>query len=667
MEAVTPDSRWEPIVTRCGRASAGLVLAITALAWVGWASGIQALTRVYPTWPSMKPWTALWLAALAVAILLQSGSPSLVRVWFGRGLAAAVALTSLVILVEYATGRTFGIDQAWFGEAVRSEQSILPGRPSPQTTLPVTLLSVAVAVAVTRVTRRRSRLVWTVCLVAAMLTPFVTLLAYLFGAVVRLQIAQSTGMAITTALSLLLLGAASVLLHPAWLLYRSDRLSLIRLGMILAGFPLLIGLSRRAFLGLGHRDDLALTLSVATGTIVLGAAAYRLSRREHELQQDVESDRTLLRASLDGMLDPQVLLEAVRDTAGDITDFVYIEINRAACDYLGLSREDLLDRGLAELNPGVKTTDLFAGCVRCLDTGEPVAIDDMLYHNEVLLDTRRYDLRATRATPSSITLTWRDVTERFEMTQRLSEGRQRLQTQTDLLAAELRSAADYVSSILPGELAGPVQVSSRYLPSQQVAGDCFDYRWVDDDHLIFYLIDVSGHGVGPALLSISVHNMLRSDTLLSPDRVLSELNRRFQMDQQGGHYLTMWFGVYEKSTRTLRYASAGAPPAFALNPNAEIVELSTGGFPIGMFEDSSFRSATYSVPPGCRIVLYSDGVYEFDLDDGSQLSLDDFKGKLSRLAGTSTWSLDELVDELRALTPTGEFEDDCSLIQLSFD
>ena len=155
--------------------------------------------------------------------------------------------------------------------------------------------------------------------------------------------------------------------------------------------------------------------------------------------------------------------------------------------------------------------------------------------------------------------------------------------------------------------------------------------------------------------------------MLSPDRVLSELNRRFQMDQQGGHYLTMWFGVYEKSTRTLRYASAGAPPAFALNPNAEIVELSTGGFPIGMFEDSSFRSATYSVPPGCRIVLYSDGVYEFDLDDGSQLSLDDFKGKLSRLAGTSTWSLDELVDELRALTPTGEFEDDCSLIQLSFD
>ena len=70
---------------------------------------------------------------------------------------------------------------------------------------------------------------------------------------------------------------------------------------------------------------------------------------------------------------------------------------------------------------------------------------------------------------------------------------QRLQAQADHLTSELRSAAAYVASILPGDLEGPVQVSSRYLPSRELAGDCFDYRWVDDDHLIVYLIDVSGH------------------------------------------------------------------------------------------------------------------------------------------------------------------------------
>jgi serine phosphatase RsbU (regulator of sigma subunit) len=665
MDAPIPSRRSELPSARWVRVAAALVLTIAALDWVGWATGIQELTRINPSWPSMKPWTALWLAALAVAILVQSGSPSPSRVWFGRGLAAAVTVTTLAVLVEYATGRTFGIDQVWFGQSVRAAQATLPGRTSPQTVSAALLLSVAIGLA--RVNRRWTPTACAMCLAAAMVTPFVTILAYLFGAVRGLQVGHSTGMALTTAISLLLLGLALVALRPAWLHAHSDRLSLMRLGMIVAGFPLLIGLSRWAFLGLDLQDDLSLTFSVAVGTLLLGTVAYRVSRREYQLSETIQADRALLRASLDGMLDPQVLLEAVRDPSGAITEFVYIEVNEATCEYLGLSREDLLGRGLTEMNPGVKSSEVFGGCVKCLDTGEPLAIDDMTYDNEILLGTRRYDLRATRATPTCITLSWRDVTERFAMTLRISDARHRLQKQTDQLISELRSAADYVTSVLPGDLAGPVQVSSRYLPSQQLAGDCFDYRWVDDDHLVVYLLDVSGHGVGPALLSMSVHNMLRSDALPFPDLVLSELNRRFQMEQQGGHYFTIWFGVYEQSTRTLRYACAGAPPAFAVSPSSGITALSSSGHPIGMFEDSVFTVETYAVPHGCRILLFSDGAYEFDLGSGQQLSLDDFTRKFARLAESSDWSLDDLVDELRALTQAGQFEDDCTLVQMSFD
>lgn len=665
MDAPIPRREPEPPSARRGRLAAALVLTLAVLDWVGWATGIHALTRVYPSWPPMAPWTALWLAALAVAILVQAGSPSSSRVWFGRGLAAAVAVTTLIVLMQYATGRTFGIDQLWFGRAVRAMMPTLPGRASPPTVSAALLLSVAIGLA--RVNRRWIRTVWAVCLGGAMATPFVTILAYLFGAAPLLQFDQSTGVAMTTAISLVLLGVSMVLLRPVWLQARSDRLSLLRLGMILAGFPLLVGLSRRAFLGLGLPASLSLTFSVAMGTLLLGAVAYRVSRREYQLGETVQAERALLRASLDGMLDPQVLLEAVRDSSGAITDFVYIEVNEATCAYLGLSRADLLGRGLTEMNPGVKSSELFAGCVRCLETGEPLAIDDMTYDNEILLSTRRYDLRATRATPTCITLSWRDVTERFAMTLRISDARQRLQQQTDQLISELRSAADYVTSVLPGDLAGPVQVSSRYLPSQQLAGDCFDYRWVDDDHLIVYLVDVSGHGVGPALLSMSVHNMLRSDALLRPDRVLFELNRRFQMEQQGGHYFTIWFGVYEQSTRTLRYACAGAPPALAISPSADSTALSSSGQPIGMFEDSVFTVETFAVPHGCRVLLFSDGAYEFDLGHGRQLSMDDFERKLTRLAGSASWSLDDLVDELRALAPAGQFEDDCTLVLMSFD
>ena len=269
-----------------------------------------------------------------------------------------------------------------------------------------------------------------------------------------------------------------------------------------------------------------------------------------------------------------------------------------------------------------------------------------------------------------------DVTATVEANDRIRILAQELQQQTDRVTAELESAASYLSSIMPRGLVGKVSVSSRYLPSRELGGDSFDYRWIDDDHLLVYLIDVSGHGLAPALLSVSLHNMLRSgslgtEILLTPDAMLGELNRRFQMDQQGHHYFTMWYGVYEASTRTLSYASAGAPPASAFTSATgqpvAVTQLSTKSAPVGMFEDTVFVSHTYEVPPGCRILIYSDGASEITRGDDRQLSSADFTNVTSRVAEAANWSLDDLVAELRALTSTGAFEDDCSLIQLTFD
>ena len=673
MEALVPDRRLETALARRGRIAAALVLALAILTWVGWAAGSEGLTRINPSWPQMKPWTALWLVALAVAILVQSDSPRPARVWVGRGLAAVVAVITAVVLVEYATGWSFGVDQVWFGDAVRRTQPVLSGRPSPQTALSALLLSLSVVSA--RVNRQWARVFWGACLVGATVTSFVTVLAYVFGAVADLEIAASTGTALTTALGLLLLGTAMVLLRPAWLIARTDRLSLIRLGTILAGFPLLVGSSRRALLALGLGADLALTFSVAAGTVVLGAVAYRRSRREHQLGESVASDRTLLRASTDSLLDPQVRLEATRDSSGQVVDFLYRDINQATCDYLGVTREELIGRGVVEAMPGIRDT-LLPDYIRCLDTGEPVILNDFSYDNEILVDTRSYDLRATRATPTSLVLTWRDVTDRVHTMERLADSERQLRQQADLMRSELESAASYMASIMPTGLHGAVQVSSRYLPSQTLGGDCLDYYWIDDDHLVIKLIDVSGHGLEPALLAVSVHNLMRSgsltnETMLAPEAVLTELNRLFAMDQHNDHYLTMWYGIYERSSRTLRYASAGAPPALAFNyatgTAVTSTALSTPATPVGMFEDAEFTSRTYHVPPGCRMLIYSDGASEIMLADGQQLTGAAFEDLTCRVAASSDWSLDDLIDELRALTPSHVFEDDFSLIQVNFD
>ena len=149
-----------------------------------------------------------------------------------------------------------------------------------------------------------------------------------------------------------------------------------------------------------------------------------------------------------------------------------------------------------------------------------------------------------------------DITALTEANTRNRALAYHLQELTEKLSAELGSAAAYMSSIMPHSLTGNVSVASCYLPSRELGGDCFDYRWIDDDHLLVYLIDVSGHGLQPALLAVSIHNLLRSGTLsthtlLSPKQTLTELNNLFRMDSQSNLYFTAWYGIFEHSTRTL--------------------------------------------------------------------------------------------------------------------
>lgn len=138
----------------------------------------------------------------------------------------------------------------------------------------------------------------------------------------------------------------------------------------------------------------------------------------------------VLRAAADALLEPQVLLEA--ETDGEAVDLVLREVNQAACDYLGMTREDLLGRSLVEILPGHKGT-LLTDYIRCLKTGEPLILNDFAYDHEILQDSRRYDIRATRATANSIVVTWRDITDRFRSAQDLAHSRDLLRAATDAM------------------------------------------------------------------------------------------------------------------------------------------------------------------------------------------------------------------------------------------
>ncbi len=296
---------------------------------------------------------------------------------------------------------------------------------------------------------------------------------------------------------------------------------------------------------------------------------------------------------------------------------------------------------------------------------------------------------------------------------RLHKLMQALKAQTRRLENELAEAATYVTSLLPKDTPADarncISIMSRFISSQELGGDCFDHYWLDPDYLVMYLLDVSGHGLGAALLSTSVLNVLRSQSLPGvdfhrPETVLKGLNEAFQMTEQNDKYFTIWYGVYNRVTHQLTYASAGHPPALLVTPPAnsphqhrkahhssasyqpmrklrtlsaspdrtvKLQQLRTPGMPIGMMLDSNYRSEKCTIQKGSRLYVFSDGIYEIyptksPVDSNSlQLGLTGLVSILIDLEAQQQLTISALIDRV-ADFGGDQFEDDLSLLEINF-
>ncbi|MDF9391371.1 MULTISPECIES: fused response regulator/phosphatase [Methylococcus] len=240
------------------------------------------------------------------------------------------------------------------------------------------------------------------------------------------------------------------------------------------------------------------------------------------------------------------------------------------------------------------------------------------------------------------------------------------------LAAELHEAASYVRSQLPVPIAsGPIRSAWEFVPSTTLGGDSFGYFDVDPGHFAFFLLDVCGHGVGPALLSVSAMAAISRRTLpevdfLDPAAVLAALNEAFAMEKHNLLYFTLWYGVFERATRTMRYASAGHPPAIVFAPGSEPVELRQQAMPIGVMADVSFPTGEFRLPQAATVYLFSDGIYEVTRPGGEEFTFGEFVDRLASVVSLGGGPR-ELLAAMRAIQDGAEFEDDVSVLELKFD
>jgi sigma-B regulation protein RsbU (phosphoserine phosphatase) len=253
----------------------------------------------------------------------------------------------------------------------------------------------------------------------------------------------------------------------------------------------------------------------------------------------------------------------------------------------------------------------------------------------------------------------------------------------------LEAAARVQRSMLPkaNVETQDVRTAWKYVPTDELAGDAIGLHLIDDRYLVAYVLDVSGHGVPAALLSVSAMHALEPEpadssllrcgngnrpavegghlgTVQRPARIATELNRRFRAGEHDGRYLTMVLCVLDTLEGRAQIVCAGHPPPILLRAGQEQPVPDEGGFPVGIFDEAEYCDGTVQLRPGDRLCLFSDGVIEQnDCDNKEQFGRGRIASGLSRRGELPvTDAAPRLIGDLDAWAGSSSFIDDVSLV-----
>ena len=172
--------------------------------------------------------------------------------------------------------------------------------------------------------------------------------------------------------------------------------------------------------------------------------------------------------------------------------------------------------------------------------------------------------------------------------------------------------------------------------------------------------------------SVAVLNVLRQHALpgvdfTKPSQVLGSLNDRFQMDNHGGMFFTIWYGVYHTSDRRLEYGSAGHHPAYLVAADRDAVQpLGAPALMIGALPGMPYDTHETRMPEGASVYVFSDGVFEIVTKDQQRWAIGDFLPRLvdPPIAGTS--ESDRLYQSVQRAARPGPLDDDFSILVVTF-
>jgi phosphoserine phosphatase RsbU/P len=228
---------------------------------------------------------------------------------------------------------------------------------------------------------------------------------------------------------------------------------------------------------------------------------------------------------------------------------------------------------------------------------------------------------------------------------------------------------------------GWARVSLLLRNSGRVGGDLVGSFRVDDDRLVVYSIDVSGHGVASAMMTARLAGFLTGSSpeqnlafqkgpngthlLLPPEAMAERFNRLMLEEIQAEQYFTVVFAVIDRRSGLLSLAQAGHPHPLLIRASGQIERLGRGGLPIGLIADAVYDRHEVRVGPGDRLLLVSDGFTECPLPSGQDFGEEGLIDSLQRSSWlTGSDLLEALIWDMSQQSGADSFPDDVSGVVL---
>jgi PAS domain S-box-containing protein len=271
-----------------------------------------------------------------------------------------------------------------------------------------------------------------------------------------------------------------------------------------------------------------------------------------------------------------------------------------------------------------------------------------------------------------------DVTAEKQAVDTLLRVNKQLEAANIAMQQDLQAAAELQRALLPRELPKSPSIcfDYRFRPSGRVGGDCLNVLPLNDRYVGLYILDVSGHGVAAALLSVTLTHMLSvvpersflyqvstknpsQYCITPPTEVVSRLNRQFVFNPNVPRFFTIVYGILDKETREFRYVSAGHLGPIHVSDRSPCSIGETGGIPVGFLEKATYDEHVVRLCPGDRLYFCTDGITEAEDSAGEQFGL---QRLLHRLEASRQISLGESLSSVMRdvdewSSPTGAADD----------